>query len=78
MTELPVDPKGLGSDSAYHYLSNGQDFKVIAFRTVESTCPVPESDLMYDPARNPGHTWGGETYKVPCTYAIYSPGARDW
>ena len=75
MTELPVDPKGLGIDTGYYYYSNGVDFKLLAFQTIESNCPVPASDFMYDPVRNPATAWGP---KVPCTYAIYSPGARNW
>ena len=53
MTELPVDPKGLGIDTGYYYYSNGVDFKLLAFQTIESNCPVPASDFMYDPVRNP-------------------------
>ncbi|OHA09369.1 MAG: hypothetical protein A3B37_02285 [Candidatus Sungbacteria bacterium RIFCSPLOWO2_01_FULL_59_16] len=72
---LPRDPRDLGTDSGYLYYSNSSDYKLVAFQTTESICPIPPSDGMYDPARNPGTAWGP---KVPCTFAMYTPGAAGW
>lgn len=72
---LPTDPKYLGTDTGYYYNSNGTDYKLLNFQTVESVCPVPISDSMYDPARNPSTAWGP---RVPCTFTVYTPGAITW
>ncbi len=72
---LPVDPRSLGLDSAYHYYSTGQDYKLLAFRTVEAACPLPSSDGMYDPMRNAS---SGNPEYVKCTFAVYTPGAAGW
>ena len=73
---LPKDPRDLGIDSGYLYLSlDGKDYKLIAFQTRESICPIPPSDGMYDPTRNPGTAWGP---RVPCTFAVYTSGAAGW
>ncbi len=75
---LPTDPKDLGTDTGYYYQSNGTDYKLLNFQTVEK-CPVSPSDGMYDPARNPSNppytAWGP---LVPCTFAVYTPGAANW
>ena len=72
--QLPSDPKSLGTDTGYHYYSNGTDYKLLNFQTVEK-CPVSSSDSMYDPARNPSTAWSA---LVPCTFAIYTAGATLW
>lgn len=73
---LPKDPRDFGIDTGYLYLSlDGKDFKLLAFQTTESICPIPPSDGMYDPVRNPGTAWGP---KVPCTFAVYTSGAAGW
>ena len=74
ISQLPSDPKPLGVDTSYYYYSNGTDYKLLNFQTVEK-CPVSASDSMYDPARNPGTAWGP---LVPCTFAVYTPNAANW
>jgi type II secretion system protein G len=75
LVSLPTDPKPLGIDTSYYYYSDGRDYKLLNFQTVETVCPVPANDAMYDPARNLGTAWGP---LVPCTFAIYTAGARLW
>lgn len=63
---LPLDPRPLGTDGCYLYISNGVDYKLLAHRTTESLCPVPVSDPMYDAVR-PGQ---------PCTFMLHTPGGN--
>lgn len=73
---LPKDPRDFGIDTGYLYLSlDGEDYKLIAFQTTESICPILPSDGMYDPVRNPATAWGP---RVPCTFAVYTSGATGW
>ena len=60
---LPLDPRANGTFGCYLYKSNGTDYKILAYKTTESVCPVPGSDSLYDPQR------GGQ-----CTFAIFTPG----
>lgn len=76
IAQLPTELKSLGEDTGYYYNSNGTDFKLLNFQTVEK-CPVLPSDSMYDPHRNPSTAPGwGEL--IPCIFAIYTPGAAGW
>lgn len=77
ISKLPKDPGGKisGIDTGYLYHSNGIDYKLLAFQTTETICPIPPGDGMYDPARNPGSQWGPTT---SCTFAVYTPGAAGW
>jgi len=83
---LPADPMlgkpnpvTGGYNAGYFYVSNGTDFKVFIWNAPENpgshlcvvldaggNCAGDPSFQYYNPAR-PGYTW-----------AIYSPGARDW
>jgi prepilin-type N-terminal cleavage/methylation domain-containing protein len=56
------------NDRCYIYKSDGKDYKVLAYQTVEGST-VPTTHFFYDP--NGG--WGR-----PSSYAIYTPGARVW
>lgn len=73
MASLPHDPDtnkpkvyclGAPTGASYIYTSNGTDYKLLAYCTPES--PNTGSDPMGDPARVSG------------TYAVYTPGARNW
>lgn len=63
MPALPVDPKPIEPYGCYLYTSNGVDYKLLAYATVESR--VLSSDEMYSAGR-------------PHTYSINTPGAADW
>lgn len=63
---LPLDPRPLGGDGCYLYISNGVDYKLLAHRTTESLCPVPVSDPMYDAVRP----------LQPCTFMLHTPGGN--
>lgn len=62
---LPTDPKPVDTDGCYLYQSDGVDFKLLAYKTVEGS--VPASDPMYDPARASNYV-----------FAIYTAGATNW
>ena len=62
---LPLDPKPVPPSACYLYRSDGTNYKLLAYNTVENT--VLSTDTMYDPARPTGKT-----------YAVYTPGARTW
>lgn len=61
---LPLDPKYNGAGGCYLYRSDGINYKLLAYTTTESVCPVPVSDPMYD----------GRV----CTFQISSPGGSSW
>ncbi|MEO8065695.1 MAG: type II secretion system protein [Candidatus Doudnabacteria bacterium] len=64
--QLPGDAIPPNTGKCYLYQSNGTDYKILAYLTVEN-CPVPTTDPLYDPAR-PG-----------CVFARYSSSASvDW
>lgn len=75
LSQLPADPKPVGTGRCYLYAGNADDFKLLAYQTVENCTPAPSgtgilsSDAMYDP--KPARS--GE-----CTLAVYTPGAQDW
>jgi type II secretion system protein G len=48
VSQLPRDPKELGTDRCYLYRSNGTDYKILANTTMEVA--ITSSDPMYDPA----------------------------
>ncbi|MEO8065841.1 MAG: prepilin-type N-terminal cleavage/methylation domain-containing protein [Candidatus Doudnabacteria bacterium] len=62
---LPLDPKPTGTGYCYLYTSNGIDYKILAYNTVEN-CPVLPSDPLYDP------------YGRTCSYARNSAGGAGW
>lgn len=67
MPVLPLDPNSREPFNCYLYRSDGVDFKLLAYGTTESVCPVPATDAMYDAVR------GGQ-----CTFALFSPGGGGW
>lgn len=63
MPLLPVDPKPIEPYGCYLYISNGVDYKLLAYSTVESR--VFSHDELYELGR-------------PFTYSVNTPGAADW
>lgn len=63
---LPLDPKPIPPTWCYLYTSNGIDYKILAYETVESLSSVPATDAMSDPA-------GRDR-----SFAVYTVGAASW
>lgn len=63
---LPTDPNPIGASYCYLYRSDGTNYKILAYETVESTRPVPVSDAMRDPAGRVN------------SFAVYTTGASAW
>ena len=82
ISSLPLDPRqgincqGIVNNGAcYLYASQaGTDYKLMAFRTVETIIPTPTNTLknFYDPH------YGAESAPGDCTYSLYTPGAIDY
>jgi type II secretion system protein G len=70
MGVLPQDPRPTGS-FCYLYLADagGVNYKLIAYQTVETTCPIPATDPMKDLYPSAGRE---------CSFAVYTPGAVAW
>jgi len=72
VSALPIDPKWQNPGNCYIYESDGYNYKLMAFNTVESV--VPNTDTMWDPR----YGIGGISGSVPNTYSVYTPGAKAW
>ncbi len=62
---LPLDPNPVSTYGCYIYISNGIDYSVMAYRTVET----------YTPANNPRPRPVEPALPV---FAFYTPGASGW
>lgn len=67
---LPLDPKTLNPNGCYWYRSDGINYKIEAYGTIESICPVPTTDTMYNSVDQGGPTG--------CTFSQYTAGAASW
>lgn len=68
LSVLPLDPKP-AAGSCYLYNSDGTNYKVLAYQTMEFSCPpIPTTDPMWDSTRSPSQ----------CTISVYTPGASAW
>ena len=65
ISSLPRDPKQVGSQGCYVYQSNGTDYMVIAYLTVET----------YSYAANPAKR---SSRPGEASFAVYTPGAVMW
>ena len=63
---LPVDPRPVGTNGCYLYRSDGTNYKILAYLTTESVCPVPSTNSFYDPVRS-----------TQCTFQVSTSGARS-
>ena len=72
--ELPADPKFDGSGRCYLYMSDGNDYMLMAHETMESICGGDPSDTC-----NPQYIQDLDRiwYSQP-SIAIYTYGARYW
>ncbi len=61
---LPTDPKPLGTNNCYLYRSDGIDYMILVYGTVENT---PINPALLRP-----------NYPTERNYAFYSEGARMW
>lgn len=62
---LPPDPLPVGTTGCYIYNSDGVDYKISAYGTIETLDPVPVTDPMRDPLNE--HS-----------FALYTPDAIGW
>lgn len=62
---LPLDPKPIGTSGCYVYKSDGIDYFIIAYLTVES----------YDSTTN---KWKRPSSPTQASFAFYTPGASTW
>lgn len=62
---LPTDPKPVGTNNCYLYRSNGVDYMLLAYGTVET----------YPSGKSPRPRPSGPTQ---LDFAIYTPGATNW
>jgi prepilin-type N-terminal cleavage/methylation domain-containing protein len=73
---LPLDPKPVGTAGCYLYKSNGTDYMLLAYQTVEtytqSTNPEPRPG-----DDGPGNICGTNNAYSP-TFARYTTGAQCW
>ncbi len=67
VTQLPKDPKQADPDKCYLYTSNGSEYKLIAYQTMEG--PITSSDPMYDPY---------PTYPRTTSIAVFSSGGSAY
>lgn len=75
IAELPKDPISEGViDRGIFYQSNGSNYKLMYYLTVENNYITSFSD---DFARCPATSGNCQTV-VPNVYAVYSPGAINW
>ena len=75
MGVLPLDPRWQNTNSrCYRYISNGTDYMLLAYQTMETVCGGDPSD-----ACNPAHIQALDrpAYTEP-TIAVYSSGATTW
>ncbi len=67
MAVLPTDPKP-ATDNCYMYSSNGNDYMLLAFKTVETYTYGSSGNNPYPRPKN----------NADNTFALYSPGAAQW
>ncbi len=84
---LPIDPRqtithdGTYSAAAcYLYSSNGTDYKIIAYETVETVIPTQTNALadFWDPGRGLGSVGYDQGDPGNASYALFTPGAKYW
>ncbi len=63
--ELPLDPNPIGSTGCYLYRSNGVDYMLLAYQTVETYTAT--TNQWKRPIASAGHD-----------FAFYTPGASTW
>lgn len=54
----------------YEYVSDGYDYKIISYQLIGEICDKKEYENLIDPAR--------PCNRYDASWAVYSPGARDW
>lgn len=74
---LPTDPKPVGNNGCYLYRSNGTDYMLLAYRTVETH---PTITTNPSPRLNTDGTTAtcGSDSGYQSTFARYTPGAMCW
>lgn len=73
---LPIDSKYPTGDFGYMYRSDGTNYKLMAFNSIETKVVSSASDEF---ARCPDFsTCGGAVADRTKTYAVYSAGAKNW
>ncbi|KKQ18273.1 MAG: hypothetical protein US31_C0006G0004 [Berkelbacteria bacterium GW2011_GWA1_36_9] len=78
---LPQDPKKTVNDSGYQYKSNGTDYMVMAWMTMETLCQQPVGQTYPDPSDTCNPVSIQEMDRptgLQPTIAVYSSGARTW
>lgn len=70
ISSMPKDPKPVLPSYCYLYMSNGVDYKVLAYSTVEGAAVAPGAPY----ARYPTGC-GGSSQN---SYAVYTDGAKCW
>lgn len=77
IAKLPTDDRFPTGDAGYIYVSNGIDYKLMAYNTVESKIIKNVNDEF---ARCPALAAPGcnSLSEIANTYAVYSVGAKNW
>ena len=72
---LPLDPRqgkdcsgATATNASYTYISDGKDYKLQAYHTVETTVPTATNALQ--------NFW--DPHYTGCIYALFTPGAKNW
>jgi type II secretion system protein G len=74
---LPTDPKPVGNNGCYLYRSNGTDFMLLAYLTVE-THPTVSTNPAPRPTTDGSATTCGSDPGYQFTFARYTPGGMCW
>lgn len=77
MPILPVDPKPVGNNGCYLYRSNGTDYMLIAYLTVE-THPTVDTNPQPRPAQDGSAATCGSDSGYRFNFVRFSPGAQCW
>jgi len=78
ISQLPQDPNPTTCGTGYIYRSNGTDYKIQAHNP-EGDCMNPAYASMRDPARTGGGVYApGYPPDFCWSWAVYSPGGKDY
>lgn len=81
LSVLPIDPLFDTGSRCYLYLSNGDNYMIIAHGTMETVCDGSDADTTPDPGDDCNSQSIQLMDRVCCeqaTIAVYSVGAKNW